>query len=146
MFNVGGGELLVILLIALMVLGPDRLPGFAKKAGKVLGEVRRISQGFQSEIKQAIDFHDDEDDGRTRPRPVTPPSIAEPPRLVGSTQPAEADAIDAADATADAEATGAADRPVGPVGPVARVDASDPEPASTRPDETGDQASGSSAA
>jgi sec-independent protein translocase protein TatB len=43
MFNVGGGELLVILLIALMVLGPDRLPGFARKAGKIMGDVRRIS-------------------------------------------------------------------------------------------------------
>jgi Tat protein translocase TatB subunit len=78
MFNVGGGELLVILLIALLVLGPDRLPEFAKKAGKVMGEVRRVSQGFQSEIRQAMDFDDDKP---APARPATPstPRLVEPP-------------------------------------------------------------------
>jgi sec-independent protein translocase protein TatB len=102
MFNVGGGELLVILLIALMVLGPDRLPGFAKKAGKVLGEVRRISHGFQSEIKQAMDFHDDE--GTSRPKPVSPPSAADPPRLVEPPAPAAGPPIGASSDDADASA------------------------------------------
>ncbi len=35
MFNVGGGEVLVILLIAIIVLGPDKLPNAAKQAGKL---------------------------------------------------------------------------------------------------------------
>jgi sec-independent protein translocase protein TatB len=78
MFNVGGGELLVILLIALLVLGPDRLPGFAKKAGKVMGEVRRVSQGFQSEIRQAMDFDDDKPEP-TRPATPSTPRLVEPP-------------------------------------------------------------------
>lgn len=102
MFNVGGGELLVILLIALMVLGPDRLPGFAKKAGKVMADVRRISQGFQSEIRSAMEL---DDDTPARPRAVDPaapatprlvdpptpaggPPTAEPPRGDASTPPA----------------------------------------------------------
>jgi sec-independent protein translocase protein TatB len=80
-FNVGGGELLVILLIALLVLGPDRLPGFARKAGKVLGEVRRISSGFQSEIRQAMDFDGDAPRAQApaAPRLVEPPGQAAPP-------------------------------------------------------------------
>lgn len=79
MFNVGGGELLVILLIALMVLGPDRLPGFARKAGKIMGDVRRISQGFQSEIRDAMDFSEDT---RSKPgdTPAATPHLVEPPK------------------------------------------------------------------
>ena len=55
MFNVGGGEIVVILLIALMVLGPDKLPGAARQVGKYLNEFRRISSGFQDEIRSAMD-------------------------------------------------------------------------------------------
>ena len=54
MFNVGGGEFIVIALIALIVLGPQRLPGAARQVGKVLGDVRRLSSGFQSEMRDAF--------------------------------------------------------------------------------------------
>jgi sec-independent protein translocase protein TatB len=65
MFNVGGGELLVIALIALIVLGPQRLPEAMRTVGKVMGEVRRVSSGFQQEMKDA--FTDlDADKPRTR--------------------------------------------------------------------------------
>jgi Tat protein translocase TatB subunit len=55
MFNVGGGELLVILLVALIVLGPDKLPDAARKIGNVMGEIRRMSAGFQEEVRSAMD-------------------------------------------------------------------------------------------
>lgn len=55
MFNVTGGELVIILLVALIVLGPDKLPDAIRKVGRVYGEVRRMSQGFQSEIRDALD-------------------------------------------------------------------------------------------
>lgn len=55
MFNVGAGELLVILLIALIVLGPDKLPETARKIGNVMGELRRMSSGFQDEMRAAMD-------------------------------------------------------------------------------------------
>ena len=55
MFNVGAGELLVILLIALIVLGPDKLPETARKIGNVMGELRRMSSGFQNEMRAAMD-------------------------------------------------------------------------------------------
>lgn len=55
MFNVGGGEFLVIALIALIVLGPQRLPHAARQVGKAMGELRRLSSGFQSELKTAFD-------------------------------------------------------------------------------------------
>ena len=58
-FNIGGGELLVILLLALIVLGPQRLPDAARQIGKVMGEVRRMSSGFQQEMKAALRRADD---------------------------------------------------------------------------------------
>ena len=54
MFNVGAGELIVILLIALIVLGPDRLPDAARKMGRFVAQVRQMSNGFQTEMRQAM--------------------------------------------------------------------------------------------
>lgn len=55
MFNVGGMELLSIALVALVVLGPDRLPGAVRQAGSALGQLRRISQGFRTDLTSAIE-------------------------------------------------------------------------------------------
>jgi Tat protein translocase TatB subunit len=52
--NVGTPELLVILLVALIVLGPEKLPEVARQVGKVVGELRRMSAGFQAEMRDAI--------------------------------------------------------------------------------------------
>ena len=54
MFNIGGGELLVIFLVALVVLGPKRLPEVARQVGKWVGEFRKLSAGFQTEVRDAM--------------------------------------------------------------------------------------------
>jgi sec-independent protein translocase protein TatB len=73
MGNIGGGEILVILLVALIFLGPEKLPEVARQIGKVMGEVRKISNGFQREIQEAMRVPDD-------PKPAESPSISsEPP-------------------------------------------------------------------
>jgi sec-independent protein translocase protein TatB len=73
MFNIGGGEVLVILLIALIVLGPDKLPNAARQAGKYLGDFRRMSTGFQRELRDAMDLGDLGDLVRGNdPKPVSP--------------------------------------------------------------------------
>jgi len=54
-FNVTGSELVIILLVALIVLGPEKLPDAIRKVGRVYGELRRMSAGFQSELKDALD-------------------------------------------------------------------------------------------
>ena len=59
MFNIGGGELIVIMLIALIVLGPQRLPDAARQVGKTMGDLRRLSSGFQNEMKGALNTADD---------------------------------------------------------------------------------------
>ena len=55
MFNLSGSEIVVILLLALVVLGPEKLPEAIRRFGRVYGELRRMSKGFQSEFKEAFD-------------------------------------------------------------------------------------------
>ncbi len=55
MFNVGGPEVLVILLVALIVLGPQQLPKAMRSVGNAMSELRRLSSGFQEEIRSALD-------------------------------------------------------------------------------------------
>ena len=54
MFNVGGMELIVIGVVALVVLGPDKLPGALRQLGTFIGELRRISSGFQTDLRSAL--------------------------------------------------------------------------------------------
>lgn len=54
MGTLGPAEILVILLVALVVLGPERLPDAARKVGQFVGEVRRIGSGFQAELRDAM--------------------------------------------------------------------------------------------
>jgi sec-independent protein translocase protein TatB len=58
MFNIGPGELMAILAVALIVLGPTRLPEAVRTVGRVVGELRRISSGFQDELRNAFDDSD----------------------------------------------------------------------------------------
>jgi Tat protein translocase TatB subunit len=97
MFNVGGGELLVIALIALIVLGPQRLPGAARQVGKTMGDLRRMSSGFQNELRTAFD------DAERSPAPVAPVAIT--PEPVGS-----ASVVAAIDAVSSQAAPAAAAR------------------------------------
>jgi sec-independent protein translocase protein TatB len=54
-FNLSGSEIVVILLLALVVLGPEKLPDAIRRFGRVYGELRKMSRGFQTEFKQAFD-------------------------------------------------------------------------------------------
>lgn len=53
MLNVGGWEILVILLLALIVLGPERLPEAARQIGKMVSTVRGMANGFTREFQEA---------------------------------------------------------------------------------------------
>ena len=47
MFGIGSSEFLVILLVAVVVLGPEHLPRIMRTFNKVMGDVRRVSTDFQ---------------------------------------------------------------------------------------------------
>jgi sec-independent protein translocase protein TatB len=55
MFNLSGSEIVFLLLIALIVLGPEKLPEAVRKFGKAYAEFKKMSSGFQSELKSALD-------------------------------------------------------------------------------------------
>jgi len=53
--SVGAPELIVIFLVALIVLGPDRLPKAARQVGRAIAEFKRVTGGFQDEVRRAFD-------------------------------------------------------------------------------------------
>ena len=54
MLNLDPEKLLVIGILALVVLGPNRLPGAARSLGRVIGQLRRMSGSLQSEVSEAL--------------------------------------------------------------------------------------------
>lgn len=55
MFNLSGSEIVVILLLALIVLGPEKLPDAIRRFGRIYGELRKMGTGFQSEFRTAFE-------------------------------------------------------------------------------------------
>ncbi len=58
MFDVGYGELLLIGIVALLVLGPDKLPGALRTAGLWIARFRRSFDRIRSEIEQEVGADD----------------------------------------------------------------------------------------
>jgi len=75
MFGIGPGELLLIFLIALFVLGPERLPSTARDLGKAMNELRKVSDELTREFLNA-------DQARPASTPAVPPVAPEPPVAV----------------------------------------------------------------
>ena len=54
MFDIGFWELAIIAIIALLVVGPERLPEFARTAGFWFGKIRRFVSGVKTDIEQEL--------------------------------------------------------------------------------------------
>ena len=78
MGNLGGGEILVILMLGLLVLGPARLAVVARHVGSMVREVRRVTEGFQEEIQDLVEDPSIEALARKRGRHQTVPDGAAP--------------------------------------------------------------------
>ena len=55
MFNFSGSEIIFLLLLALIILGPEKLPDAVRKFGKGYAEFKKVTTGFQQELKSALD-------------------------------------------------------------------------------------------
>ncbi|MCH7789694.1 MAG: twin-arginine translocase TatA/TatE family subunit [Acidobacteria bacterium] len=110
MLNIGGGEVIVILLVALIVLGPANLPDAVRQVGKALGEFRKLSAGLQEEFSDVLDLQTEED-ARARGKAVaestdTTPSNDTTPdevRDVGDAPIAESDSSNVEESTSTDE-------------------------------------------
>jgi sec-independent protein translocase protein TatB len=58
MFDVGLWEILLILVLALVIIGPERLPGAARQAGYFVGKARRYIEGVRSEVESELDINE----------------------------------------------------------------------------------------
>ncbi|WP_375491071.1 sec-independent translocase [uncultured Jatrophihabitans sp.] len=54
MFNVGPMELLVLAIVAVVVIGPDRLPKFAKDAAQLLRSLREMATGAREQLRDEL--------------------------------------------------------------------------------------------
>ncbi|AFE10454.1 putative twin-arginine translocation protein TatB [Corallococcus coralloides DSM 2259] len=121
MFNIGAGEMVFILVAALIVLGPQRLPELARAIGKFMREFRRQTDDVRNVVEREF-YAMDEDFNRmppTRPGtrvPSPPPELAPssipgaaPANVLAEPAPELAATVDPANVPVPAEAAVAAD-------------------------------------
>jgi len=56
MFDIGFWEITLILVLALVIIGPERLPGAARQAGFFVRKARRYIEGVRSEVESELDI------------------------------------------------------------------------------------------
>ena len=83
--SLGPAEILVVLVIALLVFGPNKMPEIAKQVGKGFREFRRVQQHLQSELRDVVSEFD---------TPSSTPSVEQPavPMLPPKDDPLASDA------------------------------------------------------
>ncbi|HET6151374.1 MAG TPA: sec-independent translocase [Marmoricola sp.] len=54
MFGVGLPEVAVILVVAMVVFGPDKLPDYARQAGRMVRQLRRFAQDAQNDLRNEL--------------------------------------------------------------------------------------------
>jgi Tat protein translocase TatB subunit len=86
MFGIGVPELLVIMVVALIVLGPKRLPEVAKALGKAFAEFRKATSDLSDELSNARIALEEEVRQAERQARTTPPRTIQPPEATASTE------------------------------------------------------------
>ena len=82
MFDFSFSEILIIFVLALIVLGPERLPSVVRRVGRWVGRARAMARQFQEQLEEEIDL-----EGRHRSAsPAQPASAGSQP---SGTDPAE---------------------------------------------------------
>jgi sec-independent protein translocase protein TatA len=64
MFGIGLPELIIIMGLALLVLGPERLPELARMLGRAYAQLRRASEEFQQTLRQDMAALDRQEEAR----------------------------------------------------------------------------------
>jgi sec-independent protein translocase protein TatB len=90
--SVGFGEIMVLALVAMVVVGPARLPGYARQAGRMLRELRQMASKATADIKSELgpEMANVSFSKMTPQRLVRDVLLADPPPQRQETTPAEA--------------------------------------------------------
>lgn len=101
MFEVGFTEIVLILGLALLVLGPEKLPGLAEKVGRWTGRARAMARQLRTQLEQEVNL---EEMAKSRPmQPPPPPANSPEPAVTPHTayeQPSTPPPAEPVDATA----------------------------------------------
>jgi sec-independent protein translocase protein TatB len=81
MFEVGFTELLVIFVLALIVLGPEKLPRLASQVGRWIGRARAMARQFREQLEDEVNVMDVNkwDKQTKRPTETNDPPVSDPP-------------------------------------------------------------------
>lgn len=90
MFGLSFGEIVIIAILALLLLGPERLPEAARTLGKGLREVRRATEDLKDQVEREI-YTDDRK--AAKPALVPPVPAARVPGPAGPPPPATPDNV-----------------------------------------------------
>ena len=92
MFELGGSlqEILLIMVVALLVVGPKRLPEVGRMLARALRELRSASDEFRSTLETHLEMNE----SVVRPLPVTSASVADEPVVSPTVQPPTAEPAD----------------------------------------------------
>ena len=92
--SLGPAEILVVLVVALLVFGPNKMPEIAKQVGKGFREFRRVQQHLKSELRDVVSEFDSPESPTVDQHavPMLPPkedvALPEPPAETGTPLPA----------------------------------------------------------
>lgn len=112
MFGINGPEFILLLLIGILVIGPQRLPEYTQKLANLVREVRRMASGARDQIKEEVGIDiDDVDWKKYDPRQYDPRRIIKEALLEDDTKPVSAGGPAAVAAAASAAASSSEERP-----------------------------------
>jgi len=100
MFGIGTTELLVILVVALIVIGPSKLPDVMRTIGKGLAEFRRVSTDVKSTLEAEVQRAEDTKRKEEAKKELFPEKEADRPDAAATTAQAEKSAKEPAETPA----------------------------------------------
>lgn len=110
MFGIGSTELLVILVVALIVLGPKSIPQIAKTLGKAMAEFRRVSTDFQRTLNAEAAQEEHEQRKKEAEQELFGGKSAPPRSATPAARPTTADATPSTSPSLEKPATAEAER------------------------------------
>lgn len=102
MGTISGGEVLLLIFLGIIILGPDKLPGYAAKLANLVRSLREMAEGARTQLREEMGPAFDEvnwsqlDPRQYDPRRIVREALTSPPQPNGAAAAAPRDALDRA--------------------------------------------------